>query len=96
MIEIRQTDEFANWFKRLKDRQARARLQARIDRMALGGFGDCKPVGNGVSEMRVHYGPGYRVYFIQRGKTLVVLLAGGSKRTQSKDILLAQRLAENL
>ncbi len=96
MIEIRQTEDFAKWFKQLKDRQARARIQARIDRMTLGGFGDCKPVGNGVSEMRVHYGPGYRVYFVQRGETLVILLAGGAKRTQSKDIQVAQRLAENL
>ncbi len=64
--------------------------------MTLGGFGDCKPVGSGVSEMRVHYGPGYRVYFVQRGETLVILLAGGAKRTQSKDIQVAQRLAENL
>ena len=96
MIEIRQTDEFAKWFGRLRDRQARARLQARIDRMALGGFGDCEPVGGGVSEMRIHYGPGYRVYFVRRGNTLVVLLAGGSKKTQSKDILTARHLAENL
>ena len=96
MIEVRQTDDFAKWFKSLKDRQARARIQARIDRAGLGNFGDCEPVGGGVLEMRIHFGPGYRVYFIQRGTEIVVLLAGGSKRTQSKDILKAKTLADNL
>lgn len=96
MIEVRQTDDFAKWFKSLKDRQVRARIQARIDRIGLGSFGDCEPVGGGISEMRIHFGPGYRVYFIQRGTEIVVLLAGGSKRTQSKDILKAKRLADNL
>jgi len=88
MIEVRQTDDFAKWFKSLKDRQGRARIQARIDRAGLGNFGDCEPVGGGVLEMRIHFGPGYRVYFVQ--------LAGGSKRTQSKDILKAKTLADNL
>jgi len=96
MIEVRQTDDFAKWFKSLKDRQGRARIQARIDRVGLGNFGDCEPVGGGVLEMRIHFGPGYRVYFVQRGVEIVVLLAGGSKRTQSKDILKAKTLADNL
>lgn len=96
MIEVRQTDDFAKWFKSLKDRQVRARIQMRIDRMCLGNFGDCEPVGGGVLEMRIHFGPGYRVYFVQRGAEIVVLLAGGSKRMQSKDILKAKTLADNL
>lgn len=96
MIEVRQTDDFAKWFKSLKDRQVRARIQARIDHAGLGNFGDCEPVGGGVLEMRIHFGPGYRVYFIQRGAEIIVLLAGGSKRTQSKDILKAKTLADNL
>jgi putative addiction module killer protein len=89
MIEIRKTEFFAEWFNSLRDRQARVRIQARIDRAELGNFGDCKPVGNGVSEMRIHYGPGYRVYFVKRGEMLVILLAGGDKNSQSKDIATA-------
>ncbi|MFH1807015.1 MAG: type II toxin-antitoxin system RelE/ParE family toxin [Pseudomonadota bacterium] len=96
MMEIRQTSGFAKWFTKLKDRQARARIAARIDRMQIGGFGDCKPVGNGISEARIDYGPGYRIYFVQRGETLVVLLAGGDKSSQQKDIRTAISLAENL
>lgn len=96
MIEIRQTDEYARWFAALRDRQARARIDARIRRLSLGNPGDVKPVGEGVSELRIDYGPGYRVYFAQRGRTLVVLLAGGDKRTQSRDIRLAQTLAREL
>lgn len=96
MIEVRQTNDFAKWFKSLKDRQARARIQARIDRIGLGNFGDSEPVGSGVLEMRIHFGPGYRVYFVQRGAEIIVLLAGGSKRTQRKDILKARTLADNL
>ena len=96
MIEVRQTDDFAKWFKSLKDRQVRTRIQARIDHISLGNFGDCESVGGGVFEMRIHFGPGYRVYFVQRGTKIVVLLAGGSKRTQSKDILKAKTLANNL
>ncbi|MEO0803958.1 MAG: type II toxin-antitoxin system RelE/ParE family toxin [Cyanobacteria bacterium J06642_2] len=96
MIEIRQTDIFATWFAKLKDRRAKARVQVRIDRMALGNFGDVAPVGEGVSELRIHYGPGYRVYFIQRGSIVVVLLCGGDKRSQSSDIARAKTLAKQL
>lgn len=96
MIKIRQTDEYARWFTALRDRQARARIDARIRRLSLGNPGDVKPVGVGVSELRIDYGPGYRVYFTQRGQALVVLLAGGDKRTQSRDIKLAQALAREL
>lgn len=96
MIKIRQTDEYARWFTALRDRQARARIDARIRRLSLGNPGDVKPVGVGVSELRIDYGPGYRVYFTQRGQALVVLLAGGDKRTQSRDIKLAQTLAREL
>lgn len=96
MIEIRQTETFSNWLGSLRDRQARIRIQVRIDRLALGNAGDVKPVGEGVSEMRIDYGPGYRVYFVRRGSTLVVLLAGGDKRTQSRDIETALKLAANL
>ncbi len=96
MIEIQQTNEYAEWFAALRDRQARARIDARIRRLSLGNPGDVKPVGEGVSELRIDYGPGYRVYFAQRGRTLVVLLAGGDKRTQDRDIKLALVLAREL
>ncbi len=96
MIEVRQTYAFANWFRRLRDPTARARITARIRRVSLGNFGDVKPVGEGVSEMRIDYGPGYRIYFVTRGKELVVLLAGGDKRTQQRDITAAQALAREL
>ena len=96
MIEIRKTDEFAQWLDRLRDIQARARIQARLDRMAEGNPGDVKPVGEGVSELRIDFGPGYRVYFKTRGRELIVLLAGGDKSTQAKDIKSALRLARNL
>lgn len=96
MIEIRQTDEYAQWFDSLRDRQAKSRIDIRIRRLSLGNPGDVKPVGEGVSELRIDYGPGYRVYFIQRGALLVVLLAGGDKRTQDRDIQTALDLARNL
>jgi len=80
----------------LRDRQARARIQTRIDRLQLGLAGDVRPVGEGVSELRIDYGPGYRVYFVQRGKKLVILLGGGDKRTQDRDIKTAIELARNL
>jgi putative addiction module killer protein len=96
MIEVRQTDEYAEWFKSLRDRQARARINIRIRRLSLGNSGDVKPVGEGVSELRIDYGPGYRVYFVKRGKTLVILLAGGDKRTQDRDINTALQLAREL
>ena len=84
MIEIRQTEVFSKWLRGLRDRQARARIQTRIDRLQLGLAGDVKPVGEGVSELRIDYGPGYRIYFAQRGRDLVILLAGGDKRTQDR------------
>jgi putative addiction module killer protein len=96
MFEIRQTDVYASWFSQLRDRQARARIDVRIRRLSLGNPGDVKPVGEGVSELRIDYGPGYRVYFIQRGTAIIVLLAGGDKRTQSRDIQTALELAQNL
>ena len=96
MIEIRKTDLFAHWLDELRDIQARARVQSRIERLAAGNPGDVEPVGEGVSELRINYGPGYRVYFKQRGPELIILLAGGDKRTQAKDIKTALRLARNL
>lgn len=96
MIEVRQTEVFAKWLLRLRDFRARARIQARIDRLEMGNAGDARPVGEGVSEMRIDYGPGYRVYFIQRGSELIVLLAGGDKSSQPKDIQNAVRLAADL
>jgi putative addiction module killer protein len=96
VIEIRQTDVFAAWFRNLHDRRARARIQVRIDRLSLGNPGDTKAVGEGVLELRIDYGPGYRVYFVRRGDTVIVLLAGGDKRTQARDISTALRLARHL
>ncbi|HHA1936231.1 TPA: type II toxin-antitoxin system RelE/ParE family toxin [Enterobacter ludwigii] len=96
MKNIYTTEEFDSWFTRLRDSQARKRIQARIDRAENGNFGDCEPVGEGVSEMRIHYGPGYRVYFAQQGMEIVILLAGGDKSTQPKDIKTALELARQL
>ena len=96
MIEIRKTEHFANWLDSLRDIQAKARVLVRIERLASGNAGDVKPIGEGVSEMRINYGPGYRVYFIQRGSELIILLAGGDKSSQSRDIKAAIRLAQNL
>lgn len=96
MLEIRQTEVYARWFSSLRDRMARARIDSRIRRLSLGNPGDVKPVGEGVSEMRIDYGPGYRVYFAQRGQTLVILLAGGDKRTQDRDISTALKLARGM
>jgi putative addiction module killer protein len=95
-MEVRETDDYAKWFDGLKDRQARVRILERVRRITLGNLGDVKPVGQGVSELRIDYGPGYRVYFSQRGKVLVILLAGGDKRTQARDIRKACLLAESL
>jgi putative addiction module killer protein len=95
-IEVRQTDAYAEWFASLRDRQAKARINARIRRLSLGNPGDVMPVGEGVSELRVDYGPGYRVYFAQRGHSVVVLLAGGDKSTQNRDIKTAIGLAREL
>jgi putative addiction module killer protein len=91
--EIVKSATFDAWFSRLKDRQAMARIAVRIDRLALGNPGDVKPVGSGVSEMRIDYGPGYRVYFIQRGAMVIVILCGGDKRTQAADIKRAIKIA---
>ena len=96
MIEIRQTEVYADWFAGLRDRQARARIDVRIRRLSLGNPGDVKPVGEGVSEMRIDYGPGYRIYFVQRGQQLIILLAGGDKRTQAQDIQTAIELARDV
>jgi putative addiction module killer protein len=95
-VEIRKTDTFSRWLDRLKDPKAKAKVLVRITRLSAGIPGDVKPVGKGVSEMRIPYGPGYRVYFVQQGDRLVILLAGGSKKTQSKDIQTAITLMENL
>ncbi len=96
VVEIRQTEVYARWFTRLRDRQARVRIDIRIRRMSLGNFGDVRPVGEGVSEVRIDYGPGYRVYYAQRGQALVVLLAGGDKDSQDRDIQRALDLARGL
>ncbi len=96
MIQIRKTDVFAKWINGLRDIKARARILVRVERLAAGNPGDVKPVGEGVSELRIDHGSGYRVYFIRRGNELIVLLAGGDKRTQAKDIRIALNLARNL
>ncbi|UEM05476.1 type II toxin-antitoxin system RelE/ParE family toxin [Skermanella rosea] len=96
MIEIQQTDLFAAWIESVRDDRARLRVETRIRRLQLGNPGDVNPVGEGVSEMRIDYGPGYRVYFTCRGRTVIVLLAGGDKRTQDLDIAAAIRLAREL
>lgn len=96
MIEIRKTDNFAKWIDNLKDIRARARILVRIERLASGNPGDVKAVGEGVSELRIDYGPGYRVYYKKQGQKVVILLAGGDKRTQAKDIKTAQRLSQDL
>jgi len=96
MIEVRQTSVFSKWMAGLRDDRARARIAARIDRLALGNRGDVAPVGGGLSELRIHHGPGYRVYFVQRGKVLIVLLCGGDKSTQARDIKAAKALAAQL
>jgi putative addiction module killer protein len=96
MIEIRQTDVYSKWFDGLRDRMAQARINVRIRRLSLGNPGDVKSVGKGVSELRIDYGPGYRIYFTKHGDTVVILLAGGDKRTQEQDIRKAFELAQNL
>jgi putative addiction module killer protein len=93
MIEIRQTEYYLKWFEKLKDRRARARIAIRIRRVSLGNLGDAKPVGDGISELRIDYGPGYRVYFTQRNSQLIILLAGGDKTTQASDIQKAKKIA---
>lgn len=95
-IEIRQTDDYSRWFERLHDREARARILIRIRRLSLGNPGDAESTGGGVSELRIDYGPGYRIYFIRRDTTVVILLAGGDKRTQKRDIERAKELSTGL
>ena len=96
MVQIVQTAAFSAWLGKLADIAATARIVARLRRLELGNPGDVKSVGGGVSEMRIDYGPGYRVYFVRRGKTLIILLCGGDKRTQDKDIKAAQRMAKEV
>lgn len=96
MIEVRQTDQYARCFEKLRDKRAKARINARIRRLSLGNPGDVRTIGQGVSELRIDYGPGYRVYFVRKGQSLVLLLAGGDKSTQARDILSARNLAREL
>ena len=95
-MEVRQTTRFATWLAGLRDERARSRILKRLDRAGQGNLGDVAPVGGGVSEMRIFYGPGYRVYFIQRGKELIVLLCGGDKSTQDADIDEAKAMAKEI
>jgi len=96
MVAVLQTDVYARWFRRLRDREARVRIDSRIRRLSLGNPGDVRSVGEGVSELRIDYGPGYRVYFVQPTEALVVLLAGGDKDSQDRDIRRALELASGL
>ncbi len=95
MLELKQTDVFRKWRSRLKDERARALIASRLDRLAFGHAGDVAPVGQGISELRIHHGPGYRIYFHQHGNTVVILLCGGDKSTQAADIKTAKRLAND-
>jgi len=96
MLDIKETPAYAAWFAALRDRTARARIDIRIRRLSLGNSGDIRPVGDGVSELRIHYGHCYRIYLTKQGDSVVILLAGGDKSSQVKDIRLAKDLAENL
>lgn len=96
MKKIQTTKLFDNWFEKLRDNQAKAKIRARIQRAKLNNLGDCKPVGSGVSEMRIHYGAGYRIYFMQQGEEIIILLAGGDKSTQNQDIQIALQIAEDI
>lgn len=95
-MEVRKTAIFTKWFDSLKDRKARVRIQARIDRVEMGHFGDVAPVGEGVSELRIFYGPGYRIYFAQQDSIVVILLSGGDKNSQQSDIAKAKEIARQL
>ena len=95
MIEFKQTETFRKWRSRLKDERARAMVASRLDRLAFGNPGDVKPVGQGISELRIDYGPGYRIYFRRRGNEIIILLCGGDKSTQAADIKTAKRLAKD-
>jgi len=94
--EVRETETYKAWFSRLADRRAKARIDIRIKRLAMGNYGDVKPVGMGISELRIDYGPGYRVYFKETGTEIIVLLCGGDKRTQAGDIERAKKLLRDL
>jgi putative addiction module killer protein len=96
MLEIRETSAYASWFAALRDRTAKVRIDIRIRRLSLGNFGDTRPVGEGVTELRIHDGPGYRIYLKKQGDALVILLAGGDKSSQDKDSRLTKDLARNL
>jgi putative addiction module killer protein len=96
MIEIRQTEYYRNWFDKLKDRNARVRINIRLRRLSLGNLGDVKSVGEGVSELRIDYGPGYRIYFTRKGSLLIILLAGGDKASQTADIEKAKKLVHEI
>lgn len=96
MVEVRKTDVYVTWLNSLRDARARARILVRVERLAAGNPGDVRPVGEGVSELRIDYGPGYRVYFKEQRRKIIILLAGGNKQTQSRDIKTALRLARNL
>jgi putative addiction module killer protein len=96
MLEVLETAAYANWFKGLRDRAAKARIDIRVRRLSLGNPGDVRPVGQGVSEPRIQFGPGYRIYFIQNGEEFILLLAGGDKSSQAQNIKQAQNLAQNL
>jgi putative addiction module killer protein len=96
MFEILQTEQFIKWFAKLRDANAQARIAVRIQRLSLGNPGDVQPIGQGVSELRINYGAGYRIYYLQRNLTIIVLLLGGDKRTQSQDIELALELAKQI
>ena len=93
MFELKQTETFRNWWMRLKDERARGLIFSRLNRLAYGHAGDVAPVGEGIGELRIHFGPGYRVYFRKRGKTVIILLCGGDKSSQAKDIKMAKKLA---
>ncbi len=96
MIEVRQTEKFSAWFQKLRDTRAKDRIALRIRRIELGNMGDVKSVGDGVQEARITYGPGYRLYFVRRGNELVILLCGGDKSSQSRDIAKAKAIAKNI
>jgi putative addiction module killer protein len=93
VIEIRETERFSAWLRALRDDRAKAKIAARVRQLAFGNPGDVRPVGGGVSELRIHWGPGYRVYYVQRGTVLILVLCGGDKATQDRDIEMAKKLA---
>ena len=93
MLDVRETEEFSQWLAALRDARAKAKILVRIDRLSNGNPGDVAPVGEGVSELRINYGPGYRIYYVQRGRRYILLLAGGNKSTQDRDIAKAKRLS---